>query len=506
MKGWFKERTRHSLAARGLPTGRYKSKYFQKGKLDTVTIQGEEFPQIPLKGRQKEKERLAEQKGSEAKELLSDVRKAGVPVEQALGEKGEEARRRTVEEARGLLRERGKFKEDVEESIRKERPLNVAVAEAQRGIPTSALEILAKKQITGPEGGVRKITSDEEETLRSALETFAVQRAKAGVKVSEGVLSQLSREARGTVKSLAEEKRLEAESPFKKGLRDFERQATVGALEAPVEGIKKEAEIFEAGRRGPSKPFPGGPGSEQDFPGAFDRGVAGEVPKLPFFTQNALIGDEEQGMLRTPKVPRLRESITGAVGVSKEEKRNPADVVVDKAENLFRAKDDLAKVDLSGFDTGTKAFKKGNREDLIDAITSLKSEEGKLRDRWNAVEQVHAQSLAENVQSAAFEKSGENPFFNAFSSGASRVEKATDRINEVKESLKKANDKVFARRRMLEFRLQRLDAQVPPEKGAPEKVTRFDREPTVFPGVGEMIDSVENPVTKVENPVIGNEE
>ena len=60
-------------------------------------------------------------------------------------------------------------------------------------------------------------------------------------------------------------------------------------------------------------------------------------------------------------------------------------------------------------------------------------------------------------------------------------------MSDVRGELLKANNEVHARRRMLEFSLQRMDSVVPPETSVPKRVTRFrEEEPSIFGGVDNV--------------------
>jgi hypothetical protein len=74
-----------------------------------------------------------------------------------------------------------------------------------------------------------------------------------------------------------------------------------------------------------------------------------------------------------------------------------------------------------------------------------------------------------NVESA-FNKEGS--FFGG-SGGGAKLADQSKKVSEVKKEIMKANNEVASRKKMLQYRLQRMDAKVKPETGAPSEVDRF---------------------------------
>jgi hypothetical protein len=86
--------------------------------------------------------------------------------------------------------------------------------------------------------------------------------------------------------------------------------------------------------------------------------------------------------------------------------RTRADDTQAKVDSLFGAKDDMGKADISAFDKGSKAFEKGDREGVIDAITELEKESARLKDNWRMTEQVRAGVIDPVNVESAFNKEG----------------------------------------------------------------------------------------------------
>lgn len=185
---------------------------------------------------------------------------------------------------------------------------------------------------------------------------------------------------------------------------------------------------------------------------------------------NVVMKDDPGNLSENVTNVALGESFAGKGAVVK----TPAENVSEKVESLHNARSKLADVDVSAFDDGNKAFKKGNREGLISAIAELQSQEGKLKDRWDLVSQTHAQLKGAQNHDTAFTKK-KSGLFGGFGggSGADRLVKQTEQLSDVRGEIMKSNNEAFARRKMLEFRLQRLDSRVPPETWTPAVVTRF---------------------------------
>jgi hypothetical protein len=78
--------------------------------------------------------------------------------------------------------------------------------------------------------------------------------------------------------------------------------------------------------------------------------------------------------------------------------------------------------------------------------------------------------------------------------GGDKMAEQTKRLNEVKAEVRNAADKVTARRRLLEFRLARMDATVPLEVGAPRNVQVVESGRD-----NDVIDSLKNPMKATQD-------
>ena len=504
--GWFKESLRHSMASRGLPTGRYKSppshnpqKYFQQ---KTVQILQDD-PTI----------------GTSGTSLNPPIPRATVPT--GVG---------AVQPSTILTRltDTPKVQEVSERLVRGQRQSNQAVLASQQGNVGPLLEVLDAGSSRDAAGVSRKLTSFEREGLQTELSRFALQRAQAGLPVADAVTEFLDPATRRVIERESAAAQRGLESPFKQGLRDFGKEAGKTLLEAPervargviggvgLAGIGAAAAVdaeltgLKALTKYPSevaKPIPGAPGTPEDFPGLFDRRVTGDLGLrgMPFLKTNVFTSDEDEGRVGWDAVPKTSDAILGGIGLEEQPRElDMFEKVQRQVDGLFSSRGSLSEVDLSSFSRGTRAFENGKREDLIDSIAELQGQEAKLKDRSNIVDQVHNQVLRPENVIAAGRSKGTNPVFDFMGGGVGdRLADQTKKLNKVKVDLKKSNDKAFARRKMLEFRLQRLDAQVPPESGAPVNIERFGRGGSGLLSVSDIIGGVENPVTRnAVNPVI----
>jgi len=83
--------------------------------------------------------------------------------------------------------------------------------------------------------------------------------------------------------------------------------------------------------------------------------------------------------------------------------------------------------------------------------------------------------------------------------GAEDIVDETYKINDVKGDILKTSNELHNRKKMLEFRLQRLDSVVPPETWVPDKVDRFNN------NSDNNFIKVNNPVTDLKsNPFMMN--
>jgi hypothetical protein len=146
---------------------------------------------------------------------------------------------------------------------------------------------------------------------------------------------------------------------------------------------------------------------------------------------------------------------------------------------LFENKEALAKADLSGYNKGEKAFRKGDREMLLDAITELDAQHMKLQDRMWHVEAVRGNILNKQTMDHTIAMASDDgkimPNFLFGSGGGNAIVKQTKKVNQIKESIKKSSNEVAGRLAMLRNKLKRMDATVPPQAPVPEAPVKVFR-------------------------------
>lgn len=484
--GWFKETVRHSLAARGLPTGRYLSRKKYFADLDY---------QFQSKG--------VEKSGVDNDNLLKGLKfieKDGYGVagsaEYELQKREEDERRKRVAEPsffdvirRGLspqskvARLRGEEEERRvgAEIVRSRRPLQRLLTAADGGDVGGVLVALSTGKV-----GMNALTTDEREVLQSSLNVYAMKQVQAELPVSEGVKEQLDPAMRARLEIL--EKRVEQkyESPLKRELREDVKKAAVGAADLPGLAVAGAVGATKAGVG--ELTSEGFKGESQQF-----SGISGQIDaaeQAPMFEPGTNVFIDDQGSFGQFDVPRISDgfgfaekpgatanvafsSTNVALGDGRKVK-GYTERVQEKVDSLAHGQESLAAADVSGFEKGDAAFRKGDREGLISAITGLQSQEAKLRDRWNLVAQTHAQVQSVQNHESAFEDA-EQPlnFFFGSGKGAEKLADQTEKLNQSRAAILRRNNEVSSRRKMLEFRLQRLDSVVPPETWVPKDVTRF---------------------------------
>jgi hypothetical protein len=133
------------------------------------------------------------------------------------------------------------------------------------------------------------------------------------------------------------------------------------------------------------------------------------------------------------------------------------------------SKADLAEVQKKSYSKGMDAYKKGDREGVVQAITDLQGEEAKLRDRWALVDKIH-RDVVGNAEVTLSKGGG------LFGGGASKYAEQTGKITSVKADMKSAHNDVYARRVMLQRKLADMNSVVRPDTFVPKKVTRFEEE------------------------------
>jgi propanediol dehydratase small subunit len=145
-----------------------------------------------------------------------------------------------------------------------------------------------------------------------------------------------------------------------------------------------------------------------------------------------------------------------------------------------------------------KAAKKGDREAVVKSITELQGEEAKLRDRWAIVDKVH-RDVVGNAD-VTFSKRG---MLGMFGSGASEYADETKKVTETKAALKNSHNEVYARRSVLQNKLQQLNQAVPTKQvKLPSRVVRFEEDagkPKTAAKVERAVEILTSPIQVTES-------
>jgi hypothetical protein len=485
MKGWHKDNYRHSLAARGL------SKYYaHKYRADSeAKIQGADININESVKTQEAKEGI--------QSLWDKATGTSLAPQSALGR------------AQAAARE-VKYMEEV---ARSSRPINRIISDVNAGAYNGALRILAPKydvkthetyiedvdgSITGTKGGRILVTDADQAAAKNALSERALTLANLRMPIPEEITKQLDKEFIDHLKTIKDAKRREDETPFRKVLRENLQKATIGTAagmaEAPGEGLAWAKEGYDS------------LGNKQDFPGVATR--FNQLADNPLKKNSVFAGHEEDGLANPlhwmdEGVPRLDSSYSYLGNVSNPamssgvaQRALAAKRISEQVESLYNDKDELAETDIKKYEEGMKAFKKGDREQVIRAISELEAEENKLKDRWLLIGATHRGMLSADNQQAAFHKSSDNPVLDMSSSGARKIADQTEKLARVRGNMLDSMNKTYTRRVLLQNALTRLNSTIPPDKDAPRNVKRLDA-----PRNSLKIGDIPNPVLHVPNYV-----
>lgn len=143
-----------------------------------------------------------------------------------------------------------------------------------------------------------------------------------------------------------------------------------------------------------------------------------------------------------------------------------------EVDSIYNRRHELSSIDTSAFEKGNKAFESGKRQDLIDAITQIDSENGKIKDRWNIVQDVRKLVLTpQNRDQLIHMERNESLGFGILGgTGAGKLSDETKKIAEVERNLKNSSNKLSAMSGVLRNKLRRMNAAIPAENTAPAKV------------------------------------
>jgi len=503
--GWRYESNRHALSAKGI-----KSRYMA----EQVTI----LKSNPQKSAQNK---------AEARKILLNVSeellKTNAPQwrKQIRDEEVEKLKTSSQKSQNKVVRKRSDgigprsgvpslraeryLERETAESVLARRPINVALDQVEKGrfiaqVPYGRTFVSMEDLVSGKRGG---LTPSEQQALRSAILARAIRYVREGgkesdlpqfvrseIKVGEearafpGIFGFKKSETQAELAKVEKARKIAEESPAVSELKAYGRSKVVGAVESGVENLEAapgRAIDFVEDVYGAKQEFH--LGETQQFKGVGER--IDEFDKSALFQTNAAIGNEEDGsfkfMNNEPKIQAKLEgrepsreqfgSVGGffdnLTGLETGRPDSYAKKVENEVNSLFQAKHNLAEVDLTPFNKGTKAFKEGKREEVVKAVADLESEERKVKDRYTLVQKTWQKMLTENNQDSLF-KDSRDSWSVLGADGGKKLADETEKLNDVKASLTKSASMVADRKYILKNRLGRMDANVPLETGAPQ--------------------------------------
>jgi hypothetical protein len=458
--GWFQERYRHGLAARGIKTSYYADKTRSTRALAVFQNEKLEKSNVPMIAGDFVK-RDYSQPSSPKQE--SSFQESGVSISEAIA--GTTAK---------ALKKKGQYEElryeaRLEEEARRQLEEGTPVAKTIRLIQEGRYEMIDPNV-------VKTFKPGETDAVVSAARAKAIQLAQTGLDTPSSIEVLLDGATKSRIKAIRETVR-RTETPETAGQierRELAKKFLVGVAETPGLAARKAVEISR------EQPVRTGD-TQKQFMGI--TGTIDELSETPFFKTNALLDEpglpgynKEQGALNYPAgsskdIPGLK----GAFGFVKDPEtteKKIVDKVQLRVDSLHRAKGRLADADLSAYKKGTKAFEKGDRERLISSINELEAQGSRLKDNWGLVDQVHVQVVSPENNMSAHEES----WSMLGSNGGEKLADQTKKVNDVREEIKDKFGQVKARSRLLQYRLQRLDSNVKPEHGAPREIARLAEE------------------------------
>ncbi len=137
-------------------------------------------------------------------------------------------------------------------------------------------------------------------------------------------------------------------------------------------------------------------------------------------------------------------------------------------DDLFNSRKTLGDVDLRPYNKGLNAFKKGDREKLIEAINEQEFQHKQQESRWK-----HSEDMRTIVDSSEFrnyvldEKGGPFSGLNVLFGGGKELADKTEKVAKIQTSIKQGADKAKARSEMLRNKLIIMDNAVLPDDSRP---------------------------------------
>jgi hypothetical protein len=512
--GWFYQSHRHSLAARGIKTSfartRPESGFFEKPM--TELVKAEPVTRGKIDALRMEVGRAQKEQAEEMGEFYRQQAGLKQPMflyGRAVEKKGEEAmieglatdpfNKRLSRLASGVL-----DSDDLNVLSKEKDPSRVAnikrsifigaMANARAGLPIDE-DILEGKFIAWTKDQAAKLFPDrsiEDPAVVNLLKLSGPQRA------------QIKRTARQT--------------------RTGETLALPGRMAEAAYGAVKAAGIRGAVAGG----------------GVLKRGLTeamkkGETPQERYYrlveerrTREALRElkeEEETGAFSFAKISGLdkleveKKRKKAEEGPSKEELENalyPAAIMAKQQVNAFwKSKGRLVDADMSAFKKGDKAFRRGDREALADAIMDLEKEDMKLKDRWHLLQKTRGIVLSDDNRDQAIARGdgmkGEilpNALFGG-GGGASELADQTKKISVMEKNIVEKSNMLNARIGHLQAKMRRLESLKPMIEDYPEQEIK------VFGSTGSKLFAAydefggklkhKNPVLEgLQNKTVGN--
>jgi len=514
--GWRYESHRHSLAAKGIHSKKYFADQVQEAALeahrtnefrediaDVMNLSAELGRRAAVKNAlaksKKQRLEIDQNNKSNGNKFVRVVRRFSRPTT-------------GVTKGPAVLRGEASILRTTSEEIMARRPVNAAIGEIEKNHFNTQIPIYSDDgRVTGYisiqniiAGRGIYLSADEREAVRLALVNKAVQYVNSGGKESnlpvfvreqihkgsfgsdkeKGFFGPKQTESEKELAKIEKARKIAEESPTVSELKAYGRSKVVGAVEGVAEGVAGAPGAIVEGVEdiyGAKQEFH--LGEEQQFKGLGQR--IDEFDKSALFQTNAAIGNEEDGSFKfMNNEPKIQAKLEGRepsreqfgsmggffdnlTGFDTGRPDSYAKKVENEVNSLFQAKHNLADVDLTSFNKGTKAFKEGKREEVVKAVADLESEERKVKDRYTLVQKTWQKMLTENNQDSLF-KDSRDSWSVLGADGGKKLAEETEKLNDVKASLTKSASMVADRKYILKNRLGRMDANVPLETGAPQ--------------------------------------
>ena len=143
-------------------------------------------------------------------------------------------------------------------------------------------------------------------------------------------------------------------------------------------------------------------------------------------------------------------------------------------DDLYNGKDNLAKVDFSPFKEGQDAYRKGDREGVMKAISALEMENYALKHRLSLVDNVRQQILSSKNVTEMMLKGKDNQgfFFNPTlgnNTGSAAYAEQTDKMAKTGLEIQKSSNAVAQRVAELKRKLAKLNSMARLDESPPER-------------------------------------